>query len=382
MNKRERILNAINLKPVDRLPKTYRASDYISNILIKYFKIDKENYNEIQIYKELIKKIGADFYSSGSKLDKLSTYKPEYNGKKPSAPYIADEQLFYTIGINTILQKDEKHNVTHEIYIDPPWADYKSPKEINQDKLISKLDLIDFGSMKESYFKKHKHGDGKAQNDEIICMGKTSSFFMVCIYLRGMENFLMDLAFNSKMAEYITKIVGEFCLEFNRRELNAFGKYADYYGTWDDVAGNQGLLLSPLLFKKYILPFYNKLIDNVKSLGILFGWHCCGSIHEVLPMMIDAGIDLFDVVQTSARDMDIEKVYRFYGNRIAFHGGIDVQKLLIDKKPKDIKAEIRKIIDLWDERGGMILAPSHEIQPGTPIENILAIYEEINNYDK
>ncbi|GAJ22721.1 unnamed protein product, partial [marine sediment metagenome] len=61
---------------------------------------------------------------------------------------------------------------------------------------------------------------------------------------------------------------------------------------------------SPELFKKYFLPIYKKLIENVKKYNLFFGWHCCGSVHDVLPLMIDAGIDVFDVVQTSARDME------------------------------------------------------------------------------
>ena len=94
--------------------------------------------------------------------------------------------------------------------------------------------------------------------------------------------------------------------------------------------------------------------------------------------MIDAGIDVFDVVQTSAKDMELEKMYKLYGEKVCLHGGMDVQKLLVEKKPEEIKEEVKKVIDLWGNRGGIILAPSHETLPDTPVENILAIYEAIN----
>ena len=94
--------------------------------------------------------------------------------------------------------------------------------------------------------------------------------------------------------------------------------------------------------------------------------------------MIDAGIDVFDVVQTSAKDMELEKVYKLYDGKVCLHGGMDVQKLLVEKKPEEIKEEVKKVMDLWGNRGGIILAPSHETLPDTPIENILAIYEAIN----
>ena len=109
------------------------------------------------------------------------------------------------------------------------------------------------------------------------------------------------------------------------------GDDALYYGTWDDVAGQQGLMFSPALFRRYFLPLYRRLIEQNKKRGLCFGWHVCGSVHKVLPMMIDAGIDVFDVVQTSARDMEIENVYRLYGKDVCLHGGLDVQKLLVDK---------------------------------------------------
>ncbi|GAJ21364.1 unnamed protein product, partial [marine sediment metagenome] len=82
--------------------------------------------------------------------------------------------------------------------------------------------------------------------------------------------------------------------------------------------------------------------------------------------------------QTSARDMELEKVYKLYGGKVCLHGGMDVQKLLVEKTPEEIKEEVKKVVSLWGSRGGIILAPSHETLPDTPVENILAIYETIN----
>jgi uroporphyrinogen decarboxylase len=137
------------------------------------------------------------------------------------------------------------------------------------------------------------------------------------------------------------------------------------------------MLFSPELFKRHFLPTYRRLIGSVHAAGLLFGWHCCGSVHEVLPLMMDAGIDVFDVVQTSARDMDLVTMRKRYGNAVCLHGGIDVQKDLVQGKPADIRALVRKVKELWGTQGGIILAPSHETLPDTPAENMLALYDEL-----
>jgi uroporphyrinogen decarboxylase len=143
---------------------------------------------------------------------------------------------------------------------------------------------------------------------------------------------------------------------------------------WDDVAGEYGLLFDPGIFKRHFLPIYKEMIESVKSKDLVFSWHCCGSVVKILPMMIDAGIDVFDVVQTSAKDMEIDNIYKRFGKDVCLHGGIDVKDLLVFGTPAQVKKEVEKIHRLWGNKGGMILTPSHDIVPGTPLENVLAIY--------
>ncbi len=378
MNKKERVLAAIQFKNVDRIPTTFRASQYLTKNLVKFFNFNEEK-DVNKEYKKFLEKLGADFWSSGSKVDKFSNYIPKFNGPPPQKPYVDDGTYFYTIGIKAKLARMSGYDIEYpNVGIDPPLRDLDSPSDFKPGFLTSKLDLFDFKSMFNKYrsigFQKIKDSD-----EDVVCIGTLSSLFMICCYLRGMENFLMDLAFNAKLAELLVDEVGEFCIEFNKRELKEIGEAAGYYGTWDDVAGQNGMMFDPKLFRKYFLPIYKKLIANNKKHGLFFGWHVCGSVHEVLPDMIDAGIDVFDVVQTSAKDMNIENVFKLYGHKVCLHGALDVQKLLVEKNESQVREEIKKIKDLWGTRGGIILAPSHETLPDTPIENIIAIYDEINN---
>lgn len=374
MTKKERILAAVQRKTVDRIPTTFRASKYLTLTMMKYFSI-KDPAEFAKNRKKFLELLGADFWSSGSKVDKFSTFIPKFKGQKPEPPYVDDGTFFYTIGINARPGNMGSYDIDYpNVGVDPPLADAGSPSDLKKGFLTSKLDQFDFHKIKNKY-RDVSVNNIRDSDDDIVNIGTLSNLFMICCYLRGMEQFLMDMAFNKKLVDHIVGEVGDFCLEFNRRELEVVGKDASYYGTWDDVAGQNGMMFSPALFRRYFLPLYKELIENTKKYGLFFGWHCCGSVHEVLPLMIDAGIDVFDVVQTSAKEMEIENVFRLYGKDVCLHGCLDVQKLLVEKTAAEIREEIKKIKDLWGNRGGVILAPSHETLPDTPVENVLAIYE-------
>ncbi|MCL4378908.1 MAG: hypothetical protein M1409_11155, partial [Actinobacteria bacterium] len=320
MNKKDRFFAAVNLNCVDRIPTIYRAANYITQKLMNYFGIN----NKCDIsnnYKVLLEKLGADFWASGSQMGNFTTFVPEYIGQSPKYPFAADNSLYYTIGIKTKIGKIKNYDFEYYVFDEEnaPWANAYTISDIDKKFLISKLDNFNFKNIinKKSALDKNNYKNIKNDNESIICIGDLSSFFMMCAYLRGFNNFLMDLVSNKKLAGFIINIVGEFVIEFNRRFLKEFGSKAEYFGTWDDVAGQNGLIFSPELFKKFFVSLYKKLIDMTKEFNLVFSWHCCGSVHEVLPLMIDCGIDIFNVVQTSAKNMQLEILHRLYSKIIS-----------------------------------------------------------------
>jgi len=379
MDRRTRYFAAARRQPVDRIPTHFRASKVLVRRLMEHFSIDPAG--SLASADALLDCLGADHWASGSRIDAWATFTPRYVGPLLPAPYIPDAACFHTLGIPAVPGGVGELGFEYPAYTNPPLASAERASDIPSGYLIRRLAYYNFARMVNRQAPAAQPGEPLAYESlvasgrHIICMGILNNLFMICCYLRGMEQFLVDMVADRLLAERLIREVGEFCLEFNRRQLASFGARAECYAAWDDVAGQDGILFSPRLFARYFQPLYRELIAEVKRYGLLFSFHCCGSVHQVLPLMIDAGIDIFDVVQTSARDMDLESVYRRYGQDICLSGAIDVQKLLVSGSPEQVRAEVRRAQDLWGTRGGLVLGPSHEAAPETPLENILAIYE-------
>ena len=394
MTNKERLKAAVSFKEVDRLPVIYRGTPYIDKQLLKKFKIinDIGDYDlniMVKKRKEFLENLGADFWSYGAGLTALSTFVPKYTGPKTG---FFDRGYFSTLGIKFENRKvSEKYDYSFPMITHHPWQSCESPGEI-KGSLTKKMGNYDFKTLVNSIVVADEypvsdlgeeiyHYQAFENNeDDIIGKGRVLSMpFMMCAYLRGMDKFLLDMAGNKKMADAIVNEVNEFVIEFNTRYLNESDYcQGDYFNTWDDVCMQNGALFSPDSFKKYFIPTWKKLIDIVKSRGMIFHWHCCGNVNDILPMMIDAGIDVFGVLQTSAENMDLKTFYKKFGKDVCVHGGIDVQKLMIEGTPKEIREEVAVIKELWGTGGGMLAGPSHELLPETPIENILALYDALS----
>jgi len=411
MNSKERIKASIGFRSMDKIPVMYRALNFTSFSLMKHFNIGKPDDPDLLLkkYKELIAALKIDAWSSGCNIGKFSTFVPRYKG--PELDFI-DNNYYSAVGIPTKPKTIAEYDYTFTEIISNPLAGAQSPGEV-KGFLTKKLDFFDYDKLINNALnlrasgafgsKGKKTSEGNladrnedlqsseerlaeslsmttlaAKGEEFICMGNVlSSPYMLCSYLRGMDTFLLDLAGNKVMAEAVIGEVKDFVIEFNRRYIKSATGRCEYFGCWDDVAMQNGMMFPPGDFIKYFLPVWNELISMVKSAGMFFSWHCCGNVNEVLPLMIDAGIDVFDVVQTSARDMEIGRFYSRFGKSVCIHGGIDVQKLLVSGTHSQIKEEVKKIKGLWERNGGIILGPSHEIVPETPVENLIVLYDEL-----
>jgi len=187
---------------------------------------------------------------------------------------------------------------------------------------------------------------------------------------------LIDLLRNPQFTHRLYEKITEFYLEFNRRCFEEAGDLIDIFMMGEDLGTQEGLLVSPRVFRQFIKPYLARHVRLAKRYGIRVMLHSCGAIRALIPELVEIGIDILNPIQVRAKGMKPEELKREFGDRLSFHGGIDIQKTLPLGTPEDVRAEVRNRVQTLGKGGGYILCSTHNIQADTPIENILAMYEE------
>ena len=149
----------------------------------------------------------------------------------------------------------------------------------------------------------------------------------------------------------------------------------------DDYCSQRAPLFSPDLFKKFVMPYLREVADRVHRHNKKFLLHVCGAVRPLLPMIIEAGVDMLEPVQVRAAGMEPEQLKRDFGKQICFYGGMDLQQVLCKGTIGQVKDEAKRLIDILGKDGGYIFGPGHTyIQIDAPVENILAMYETAFSY--
>jgi uroporphyrinogen decarboxylase len=142
----------------------------------------------------------------------------------------------------------------------------------------------------------------------------------------------------------------------------------------DDYGTQRGLLMSPAKWRKLFRPKLQAMIDLSHKHGARLMLHSCGSTRALWGDFVDMGLDIYDTIQPNAAGMTPNELAAEFGRSICMHGTINTQKTLPFGAVEDVIAEVRDRIDSFGSQGGLIVAPCHNIQPDTPLENILAMY--------
>jgi uroporphyrinogen decarboxylase len=198
--------------------------------------------------------------------------------------------------------------------------------------------------------------------------------------LFGMERAMVSLYWNRPVIEAALARLDEFYTGFYRNMLETCGDQLDLFGLGDDFAGNRGLLIRPDLWRSLFKPLYARWLGMAKARGLITLMHCCGCLVEVLPDLIDSGLDAWQTVQTHLPGQEPDRLKAEFGRHLAFVGGIDTTNVLGLAHPDHVRAHVRAQILALGKGGGYICAPDHTIMAGVPSENVLALYEAIAGF--
>ena len=206
--------------------------------------------------------------------------------------------------------------------------------------------------------------------DRFRLVSLTSPIFQRAWFLRGFTDFLMDLALHKAFVHELLDMI----MEYTTKVVTEAVQYdIDGFFLMDDWGQQEGLLISPSMWREYIKPRMATLFRIVKDKNLPLFFHSCGDIECLIPELIEIGVDVLNPFQPEA--MDVLKIKKKYGTRLSFYGGVSTQETLPYDTVEQVEKDVRERIKLLGDNGGYILAPAHAVQVDVPVENILKLVE-------
>ena len=272
-------------------------------------------------------------------------------------------------GIN--MKKQSYGNGSYDEFTDYPLAGAADLAAINRFPWPD-AKHYDYASVRENILK------ANPDRFRAVSLGGGNPFEIYC-WMTGLEESLCNLILEPDMVRLALKYITDFFAERMRRTLEVAGDLVDMVFLADDLGGQNGLLLSRETYCAVIQPYHKQLVDTVRQQAphakVFF--HSDGAVFDILPDLLDAGIDMLEAVQTDCAGMDPERLKATYGKRLGFHGAISVQQLLPHTDAANVTRECKRLVQVLGKDGGYIAAPAHAIQVGTPPENVMAMLKAV-----
>ena len=202
-------------------------------------------------------------------------------------------------------------------------------------------------------------------------------------HLRGMENILMDMILHPDFTAALFQRLTDFYVGVYQKYMEAVGDYIQMVIYYEDLSGQDGPLMSPELYRKFIKPCHRRIIKAIKEhTKAKLCVHTCGSVYAFLDDYVDLGVEVINPVQISARDMDPHRLKQKYGSVLSFQGGIDTQRFLPRATPAEVEEEVRRMIGILGRGGGYLFTSCHSIQPDVSPEKIVALFDSAAKHGK
>jgi uroporphyrinogen decarboxylase len=256
-----------------------------------------------------------------------------------------------------------------------PWAEFTEVEQVEEFEWIDPDDPSRMEGVRE--WAKYLHDE---TDYAVVGMvgGPWGVFEVVAHYMRGFDKFLVDLLRRPDLAEAMMDKSMELALEMNRALLDEVGEFLDIVQVGDDLGHQDGLLISPKIYRNMVKHRHKKVYSDIhgRAPHVKILYHSCGAIEPMIPDLIEVDVDILNPIQPLAKGMDSAELKKKYGNKLTFHGGIDLQHAMSAQGTlEDLRAEVDTRIEALAHSGGYILAPAHNIQPESTPEQILELYD-------
>lgn len=347
MNSLERFYATVNREPVDRPAAWLGMPDIFARpALYKHYGIEEEGEEG---FHKLKLAVGDDFYA----------IEVPYEAPTASAIYAAFD--WYRDGN---VDAEERTLTTPGCFAD--CEDLEDLEDVNFDW----PDPAKYIDPEECRRRVEMVPEGK------VALGMMwSAHFQDACAAFGMENAMMNMVAAPEVYEAVNDKIMEFYLKANEIFYEATKGKLHAVLIGNDMGSQRCLMISPEMVRRFVIPGCKKLVEQAHSYGLKVIYHSCGSIADIIPDLIEAGVDVIHPIQALATGMEPQGLKEKFGDKVAFCGGVDTQDLLVNGSAEDVQAKVKELRTLFPT--GLILSPSHEaILPDIPPANIKALFDE------
>ena len=251
------------------------------------------------------------------------------------------------------------------------FFNYAHPLSDLDEEMLANFKTPDLNDM-DNLFSFAMEEKEKYSDDYLVFVNGYCGIFERSFNMVGFEDFMALLAIEPELAYGLMEKVTDYKVEI-AKECIKRGFPMAHHG--DDMGTQLSTFLSVPMFRELIKPHLKRLFRVYKDAGLPIQMHTCGNVTDYIPDLIDIGLDVLEPVQAC---MDFELIKREYGKDLCFYGGIDTQHLLTFEKPEVVYDHTLRVIDILGKGGGLVIAPSQELMPNVPVENIIAMLKSIN----
>jgi len=343
MNSKQLVQAVLNRDKTDRIPVDIWCTPEILDMLMKHF----GSSDELSIYKTM-------------GIDKIVWNNAIYD--------VPEDRTLW----GTKMRRVDAGEAVYMEVVEPGLAGIEEIKALDDYPYWPDPDKFDYDSMISK---------GRKVSANFAALGPWVSFFEIYCQLRGLEQAMMDLALEPDYVDAVLDKI-EYCqTEMLKRFLGSAAEYTDMVFISDDMGSQEGLLMSFGMWERFFKERMKRWCDLIHSFGVKVFFHSDGACEELIPSLIDVGIDILNPIQHVCPGMDCAELKSKYGDKLIFHGGIENQSVLPFGTAEDVRDETLKCLKtLGRGNSGYICCSCHNIQPGTPVENILAMVKTVKGY--